>query len=76
MMRIPIEQHKPWPGKIYKFYVVDDNGHVLEGGLPSIEDCWFVIGFLKETSNGNYNIEVEQIHRKKPGFGRDPDIGV
>ena len=76
-MRIPINQHKPWPGKVYKFYVVDDNGHVLEGGLPSVEDCWLVIDFLKDTtSNGNYRIEVEQTNTKRPGFGRDPDIGV
>ena len=65
-MRIPIEQHKPWPGKVYTFFVVDNTGHVVHAGLPSLEDCWLAIDFLKsENAIGIYSIEVEQVRSRK-----------
>lgn len=66
-MRRPIEEHKPWPGKVYTFFVIDDQGHVVEGGLPSIEDCRLVIDFKARSENiTNLHIEFEVvIHRKK-----------
>lgn len=65
-MRIPIEQHKPWPGKVYTFFVVDNTGHVVHAGLPSLEDCWLAIDFLKsENAIGIYSIEVEQVRLRE-----------
>lgn len=49
--RIPIDEHKPWPGKVYTYFVVDEQGHVVEGNLPTEEDALTVIDFLKDTQN-------------------------
>ena len=75
-MRTPIEKHKPWPGKVYTYFVVDDKGHEVHAGLPSLEDCWLAIDFLKsQNAMGSYRIEVEQVTPKiRPSFGRDPDL--
>ena len=75
-MRIPINKHKPWPGKVYTFFVVDNTGHVVHAGLPSLEDCWLAIDFLKsENAIETYSVEVEQVSpRVRPSFGRDPDL--
>ena len=75
MSRKLIPEHKPWPGKIYKFFVVDDSGHVLEGDLPSEEDAWIVIDFHEQQEGlKNLHIEVEHKPQVKKGFGRDPDL--
>tara|TARA_B100000900_G_scaffold361881_1_gene334848 strand:- start:142 stop:360 length:219 start_codon:yes stop_codon:yes gene_type:complete len=72
-MRTPIEKHKPWPGKVYTFFVVDNTGHDVHAGLPSIEDCWLAIDLLKsQNTMENYSIEVEQVSSKiRPRSGRD-----
>lgn len=72
--RIPIEEHKPWPGKVYTYFVVDEQGHVVEGNLPSEENAWTVIDYWK--SQGVYGLEiyVENIPQVRKGFGRDPDL--
>jgi len=75
-MRTPIEKHKPWPGKVYTYFVVDSKGHEVHAGLPSIEDCWLAIDFLKSQDGlEHYSIEVDQVTpRVRPGFGRDPAL--
>lgn len=74
MSRILLEQHKPWPGKVYIYFVVDDEGHIIEGNLPSEEHAWTVIDFLKDTQGyKNLHIEVQHCPKKK-GLGRDPDL--
>ena len=72
-MRKPIDKHKPWPGKVYTFFVVDNTGHDVHAGLPSIEDCWLAIDLLKsQNTMENYSIEVEQVSSKiRPRSGRD-----
>lgn len=72
-MRTPIEKHKPWPGKVYTYFVVDNAGHDVHAGLPSIEDCWLAIDLLKsQNTMENYSIEVEQVSSKiRPRSGRD-----
>ena len=65
-MRKPIQEHKPWPGKVYTYFIVDDTGHVVEGNLPSEETARIVIDFLKsENAIGIYSIEVEQVRLRK-----------
>lgn len=75
-MRTSINKHKPWPGKVYTYFVVDNTGHDVHAGLPSLEDCWLAIEFLKsENAMEIYSIEVEQVGpRIRPSFGRDPDL--
>ena len=75
-MRTSINKHKPWPGKVYTYFVVDNTGHDVHAGLPSLEDCWLAIDFLKsENAMEIYSIEVEQVSpRIRPSFGRDPDL--
>ena len=72
-MRKPIDKHKPWPGKVYTYFVVDDKGHDVHAGLPSIEDCWLAIDLLKsQNTMESYSIEVEQVSSKiRPRIGRD-----
>ena len=72
-MRTPISKHKPWPGKVYTYFVVDNAGHDVHAGLPSIEDCWLAIDLLKsQNTMENYSIEVEQVSSKiRPRSGRD-----
>jgi len=72
-MRTPIEKHKPWPGKVYTYFVVDNTGHDVHAGLPSIEDCWLAIDLLKsQNTMESYSIEVEQVSSKiRPRIGRD-----
>ena len=73
-MRIPIKEHKPWPKKIYKFFVVNSKGQVIEGGLPSEEHARTVIDFLSEQEGmTDLTIEVEHCPQAK-GLGRDPDL--
>jgi len=73
MSRIPLEQHKPWPKKIYKYYVVNNRGHVIEGDLPSEEHAWIVIDYNKDQGIYDLHIEVEHKPQAK-GLGRDPDL--
>lgn len=73
-MRKPIEEHKPWPGKTYSFYVVDKEGQVIEGDLPNEEHAWSVIDFHKDQGLLDLHIEVEHKPQVKKGFGRDPDL--
>tara|TARA_Y100000385_G_scaffold288859_1_gene356613 strand:- start:1183 stop:1428 length:246 start_codon:yes stop_codon:yes gene_type:complete len=75
-MRTPINKHKPWPGKVYTYFVVDNTGHDVHASLPSLEDCWLAIDFLKsENAMEIYSVEVEQVSpRVRPSFGRDPDL--
>ncbi len=64
--RIPIEEHKPWPGKVYTYFVVDEQGCVVEGNLPSEENALTVIDFLKDTQNyKKLYIEVQHCIRNK-----------
>mgnify|MGYP001219043088 FL=1 len=72
-MRTPISKHKPWPGKVYTYFVVDNTGHDVHAGLPSIEDCWLAIDLLKsQNTMESYSIEVEQVSSKiRPRIGRD-----
>ena len=73
-MRIPIEQHKPWPGKVYKFIVVNSEGHDVEANLPSEENAWTVIDYHSGNGVEGLHIEVEHKPQVKKGFGRDPDL--
>ena len=73
-MRIPIEQHKPWPGKTYSFYVVDKEGQVIEGDLPDEEHAWSVIDYYSGQGLEGLHIEVEHKPQVRKGFGRDPDL--
>ena len=73
-MRKPLEQHKPWPGKTYSFYVVDNEGQVIEGDLPDEEHAWSVIDYYSGMGLEGLHIEVEHKPQVKKGFGRDPDL--
>jgi len=67
-MRIPIKEHKPWPKKIYKFFVVNSKGQVIEGGLPSEEHARTVIDFLSEQEGmTDLTIEVDCMPDTKRG---------
>lgn len=67
-MRIPIEAHKPWPKKIYKFFVVNSKGQVIEGDLPSEEHARTVIDFLSEQEGmTGLTIEVDCMPDTKRG---------
>lgn len=73
-MRKPIEQHKPWPGKVYKYHVVDSKGHDVEANLPSEDNAWTVIDYWKDQGVHDLKIFVEHVPQVKKGFGRDPDL--
>ena len=73
-MRKPLEQHKPWPGKTYSFYVVDNEGQVIEGDLPDEEHAWSVIDYYSGQGLEGLHIEVEHKPQVRKGFGRDPDL--
>jgi len=55
-MRKPINKHKPWPGKVYRFYVVNREGHVVEGDLPTEEHARTVIDYWN--SQGVYDLKI------------------
>ena len=73
-MRIPIEEHKPWPGKVYRFHVGNKEGHDVEANLPSEEHARTVIDFYKDQEIFGLKIMVEHVPKVKKGFGRDPDL--
>ena len=73
-MRIPIKEHKPWPGKVYKFHVVNSKGHDIENNLPDENHAKVVIDYWKSQGILDLFIEVEHIPQVRKGFGRDPDL--
>ena len=73
-MRKPIQEHKPWPGKMYKFHVVNSKGHDIESNLPDENHAKVVIDYWKGQGVYDLQIEVEHIPQVRKGFGRDPDL--
>ena len=73
-MRKPIEEHKPWPGKVYTFVVVNSEGHDVEANLPSEDHAWTVIDYWKGQGVQDLSILVEHKPIVRKGFGRDPDL--
>jgi len=74
MSRIPIEQHKPWPKKVYKYHVVNSKGQDVETDLPSEDHARVVIDYWHDQDVHDLHIEVEHKPQVKKGFGRDPDL--
>ena len=71
--RTPIGKHKPWPKKIYKYHVVNSQGHDIEAGLPSEEHARTVIDYWAAQGVIDPTIEVEHFPKQK-GLGKDPDL--
>jgi hypothetical protein len=73
MSRIPLSKHKPWPKKIYKYYVVNSLGQDVEGDLPGVDHAHTVIDYWAAQGVTDLTIEVEHCPKQK-GLGRDPDL--
>ena len=73
MSRVPLTEHKPWPGKIYKFFVVNSEGHDIEADLPNEDHAHVVIDYWKGQGVTDLHIEVKHVPQAR-GLGRDPDL--